>query len=74
MTFSDKITAQAVLAASFLAGARDENILAIVDSDGASGELKRYLSIWKWAVHIIKNPWEVLSEIYRMIRYAEVSA
>jgi len=60
------------LALLFLAGAGEEKVLAIVDTQGATPGLMRFLG--SWTVRFLKNPFEVLTEIYRMIRTTEVSA
>lgn len=63
-----------MLAASFLAGARDEAVLAIVDIKGESEALKAFIQAGGWAYRILKKPFELLTEIYKMLRQTEVAA
>ncbi len=64
---------EAVFAASFLVGARDETVLAIAGEE-VTDALKTFLRFGGWAHYILKKPFEILSEIYKLIRTTEVSA
>jgi len=68
------LSARDTLTIPYLAGASPEKVLAIVGKQGATPELSRFLSFWKWSVRFLKSPFQVLSEIYKMIRQTEVAA
>ncbi len=57
-----------------LAGARDEAVLAIVGINGESDALKAFIQAGGWAYRILKKPFELLTEIYKILHRTEVSA
>ena len=73
-SMAKEATVETVFAASFLAGARDEAILAIVGINGESEALKAFIRAGGWAYRILKKPFELLTEIYKMLHQTEVAA